>query len=56
MTRYRKKPPTLVYLDDRAIRFEGTFPTAQDIHNARPWNKPLTAGPSSPPPSSPTPA
>jgi len=35
-----KKPPALVYLDDRAMRFEGTFPTAQQIHAARPWNKP----------------
>ena len=34
-----KKPPALVYLDDRAIRFEGTFPTADEIHAARPWNK-----------------
>lgn len=35
------KPPALVYLDDRAIRFEGpgTFPTRQQIHDARPWNK-----------------
>lgn len=35
------KPPALVYLDDRAMRFNGpgTFPTAQDVHNARPWNK-----------------
>ena len=35
-----KKPPALVYLDDRAMRFEGTFPTADAIHAARPWNKP----------------
>lgn len=34
------KPAALVYLDDRAWRFDGTFPSAQDIHNARPWNKP----------------
>ena len=40
-----EKPPALVYLDDRAIRFEGpgTFPTAQQIHAARPWNKPAPA-------------
>lgn len=36
------KPPALIYLDDRAIRFggPGTFPTRQQIHDARPWNKP----------------
>lgn len=36
-----EKPPALVYVDDRAWRFEGpgTFPTAQQIHRARPWNK-----------------
>ena len=36
-----KKPPCLIYLDDRAVRFEGpgTFPTADEIHRARPWNK-----------------
>jgi hypothetical protein len=33
------KPPCLVYIDDRAWRFEGTFPTAHEIHAARPWNK-----------------
>lgn len=37
-----QKPAALIYLDDRAYRFEGpgTFPTAQQIHQARPWNKP----------------
>lgn len=37
-----KKPPCLIYLDDRAYRFEGpgTFPSAKQIHAARPWNKP----------------
>lgn len=36
-----EKPPCLIYLDDRAYRFEGpgTFPTADQIHRARPWNK-----------------
>jgi hypothetical protein len=34
-----EKPPALVYIDDRAWRFEGTFPTAHEIHMARPWNK-----------------
>lgn len=35
-----RKPPALVYLDDRAMRFAGVFPAADDIHRARPWNKP----------------
>lgn len=36
-----EKPPALIYLDDRAYRFEGpgTFPTKEQIHAARPWNK-----------------
>lgn len=34
-----EKPPALIYLDDRAVRFEGTFPTIQQIHAAKPWNK-----------------
>lgn len=34
-----KKIPALVYLDDRAMRFEGTFPTVDEIHKAKPWNK-----------------
>lgn len=36
-----KEPKALIYLDDRAVRFEGpgTFPTAEQIHRARPWNK-----------------
>lgn len=33
------KQPALVYVDDRAWRFEGRFPDRQEIHNARPWNK-----------------
>lgn len=33
------KPPALIYLDDRALRFEGEFPNAEDIHRLRPWNK-----------------
>lgn len=35
-----EKPPALIYIDDRAWRFDGTFPTAAEIHAARPWNKP----------------
>jgi len=35
-----RKPAALIYLDDRAWRFEGkNFPTMQEIHNARPWHK-----------------
>jgi hypothetical protein len=34
-----EKPPALVYIDDRAWRFEGRFPTAHEIHQARPWHK-----------------
>lgn len=34
-----KKLPALVYLDDRAIRFTGKFPTVEEIHRAKPWNK-----------------
>ena len=34
-----EKPPALVYLDDRAMRFEGVFPSAQEIRDARPWNE-----------------
>ncbi len=36
----KRKPPALVYIDDRAWRFEGVFPTADEVHRARPWNKP----------------
>lgn len=35
-----KKDAALIYLDDRAVRFDGVnFPTAQQIHQLRPWNK-----------------
>lgn len=35
------KPPALIYLDDRAVRFDGKrFPTADEIHRKYvPWNK-----------------
>jgi hypothetical protein len=32
-----EKPPALIYLDDRAVRFEGIYPTPDEIHRARPW-------------------
>lgn len=36
-----RKVPALVYIDDRAWRFEGpgSFPREQDVHLAIPWNK-----------------
>jgi len=34
------KEAALIYLDDRAIRFDGSnFPSADDIQQALPWNK-----------------
>lgn len=33
------KPPALVSLDDRALTFTGTWPTAIDLKAFRPWNK-----------------
>lgn len=38
----REKPPALVYLDDRALRFTGpgSWPSKEEIHRLRPWNKP----------------
>jgi hypothetical protein len=46
-----EKPRALVYIDDRAWRFTGTFPTPHEIHSARPWNKPrrtLSEAPATP--------
>ncbi len=36
-----RKIAALVYIDDRGFRFggPGTFPTVQQIHDMRPWNK-----------------
>lgn len=31
-----QKPPALIYVDDRAWRFEGVFPTREEIRR-RPW-------------------
>lgn len=34
------KPAALMYIDDRAYRFDGThFPTKDEIHKAKPWHK-----------------
>lgn len=35
----RWKPPALVTIDDRAIRFDGTFPQPREAANLIPWNK-----------------
>jgi hypothetical protein len=35
----RWKPPAVVTIDDRAIRFTGTFPTPKDAVALQPWNK-----------------
>lgn len=32
-----QKPPALVYIDDRAFRFEGVFPSVEQIHRLKPW-------------------
>lgn len=36
-----RKPPALVYVDDRSWRFKGpgSFPTVEQIYAAYPWNK-----------------
>lgn len=35
-----EKIPALVYIDDRALRFDGkNFPTAREVHQLKPWNK-----------------
>jgi hypothetical protein len=36
----QEKPAALIYLDDRAVRFDGeNFPEKDEIHRLRPWNK-----------------
>jgi len=34
------KPPAHLSLDDRAVTFRGTFPTAGELRDFRPWHKP----------------
>ena len=34
-----EKPPALVTIDDRAIQFDGTWPSLDDIEAFKPWNK-----------------
>lgn len=33
------KPPAMVSIDDRAIRFTGTFPPLEQLLQSKPWNK-----------------
>jgi len=33
------KPGAVALLDDRAVRFEGTFPAVDDLLKLRPWNR-----------------
>lgn len=34
-----QKPPAWLTIDDRAICFQGIFPSAEEINNFKPWNK-----------------
>lgn len=34
----RWKPPAVVTIDDRAIRFDGTFPDPREAATRKPWN------------------
>lgn len=34
-----EKPAAMVTLDDRAITFDGTWPTMDTLKNFKPWNK-----------------
>lgn len=33
------KPPALITIDDRALCFDGTWPSADTIRSFKPWNK-----------------
>jgi hypothetical protein len=35
----RSKPPARIYVDDRGWRFEGSFPSLEEIDAFEPWNK-----------------
>lgn len=35
----RFKPPALLTIDDRALCFDGTFPTIAEIKSFKPWNR-----------------
>ncbi len=34
-----EKPPAMITLDDRALTFEGTWPTMESLKAFQPWNK-----------------
>lgn len=34
-----EKPPALVTIDDRALTFDGTWPSIQTLQEFKPWNK-----------------
>ncbi len=34
-----QKPAAFLTIDDRAICFDGTFPSAEEMKNFKPWNK-----------------
>lgn len=34
-----EKPPAMVTIDDRAITFEGTWPSIEELKAFQPWNK-----------------
>lgn len=34
-----KKPPAILTIDDRAFRFEGIWPSIEEIKAFKPWNK-----------------
>lgn len=35
----KEKPAAFLTIDDRAICFDGTFPTTQEMMDFKPWNK-----------------
>ncbi len=35
----QEKPPAFVTIDDRALTFNGVFPSIEEIQNFKPWNK-----------------
>lgn len=34
-----EKPPAMIAIDDRAITFDGTWPTMETLKNFKPWNR-----------------
>ena len=39
-----RKPGAIVYIDDRALRFDGRWPGVESLANMRPWNRPDLSG------------